>query len=288
PDHEHALIQSAEIASSQGLLADARGHLNVVLERRRSRGDQRGVSQIRIRMGSLDPTDFEARSDAARARADIGDRPGALRDLKEIATELAEKGNSARAIEALRTASELDPDDAEVREQLLAGYVAAGDLSRAREFAATADQFKSLAAALEGQGRTDDALAALREAARLAPEDVDLRTHLARTFAARGDLAGAAEYLTVETAGNDPQLLMTVAEIKLRTGNAVDVDSGMAILDRLLNEESQRREAIAGVGLSVAESAPEAGFRVVDRVADAAVAESDWPSAAAVLQEFVA
>jgi tetratricopeptide (TPR) repeat protein len=288
PDHEHALIQSAEIASSQGLLADARGHLNVVLERRRSRGDQRGVAQIRIRLGSLDPTDFEVRSDAARARAEIGDRAGALRDLKEIATELAEKGDKTGAIEALRTAAELDPDDAEVREQLLAGYVAAGDLSRAREFASTADQFKSLAAAFEGQGLTDDALAALREAARLAPEDVDLRTHLARTFAARGDLAGAAEYLTVETAGNDPQLLMTVAEIKLRAGSAAEVDSGMAILDRLLNEELQRREAIAGVGLSVAESAPEAGFRVVEKVADTAIAESDWPFAAAVVQEFVA
>ena len=88
-------------ASSQGLLADARAYLNTVGERRRARGDQLGVAQIRIRLGALDPADYAARFAAARARLDMNDAPGALRDYKELAAEFAEKGRHAEAIEAL-------------------------------------------------------------------------------------------------------------------------------------------------------------------------------------------
>ena len=56
---------------------------------------------------------------------------------------------------------------------------------------------------------------------------------------------------------------------------------------RLLDEDPSRREQIALLGWSVAEQAPEAGFLVVELAADAAVAQADWPGAAAALQEFV-
>ena len=284
PDHEHALIQGAEIAASQGLLADARSYLHTVAERRRSRGDKRGAAQIRIRLGSLDPADFEARANAARARSEIGDTQGALTDLKEIAAELTSKGREADAIEVLREAALISPDDEEIRERLLAVYIAAGDFARARQCAATVDQFKGLAAALDAKGHPEHALEALREAARLDPEDAELRAHLARTFVERGDMAGAAEYLTIETAGNDPQLLLTVAEIRLRSDR---VDEGLTIVRRLLDEDPARREAIALLGWNLAEHAPEAAYRAVELAADIAVAQGDWPGAAAALQEFV-
>ena len=284
PDHEHALIQGAEIAASQGLLADARSYLHAVAERRRSRGDKRGAAQIRIRLGSLDPADFEARANAARARGEIGDTQGALSDLKEIAAELTSKGREADAIEVLREAALISPDDEEIRERLLAVYIAAGDFARARQCAATVDQFKGLAAALDAKGHPEHALEALREAARLDPEDAELRAHLARTFVERGDMAGAAEYLTIETAGNDPQLLLTVAEIRLRSDR---VDEGLTIVRRLLDEDPARREAIALLGWNLAEHAPEAAFRAVELAADVAVTQGDWPAAAAALQEFV-
>src|SRR5207248_6740074 len=67
PDHEQALLQSAEVAASQGLLVEARQAFNAVAERRRSRRDVRGVAQIRMRLGALDADDHVARVDAARA-----------------------------------------------------------------------------------------------------------------------------------------------------------------------------------------------------------------------------
>ena len=284
PDHEHALLQAADIIGSQGLYADARGYLNTVIQLRRARGDERGVAQARIRIGALDPADFDARLDAARARLQMKDDAGALRDLKEMATELADQERSAEAIDVLREAAEIDAEDPEIRERLLRVYFDAGDYARALQCAATVGQFKTIATRLEELGRPDEALSALREAAKFNPSDADLNAQLARTYVARGDLAGAAEYLTVETAGDDPRLLLIVAEIRLRAG---DTEAGLAIARRLLDEDPERREAIAALGWAVGEHVPDAGFQIVELAADHAISKADWPSAAAVLQEFV-
>jgi len=284
PDHEHALLAAGTIAASQGLLLDARTFLKTLGERRRARGDERGLAEVRIRLGSLDPTDFPARFDGARARIVIQDTTGAVRELKALAEELARKGRQAEAIEALREAAGLSPEDDEIRERLLSVYLATGDYARARECASTVEQFKGIAARLDELGQKDEALTALREAARLDPSDGELNAYMARAFVARGDLASAAEYLTMETAGNDSTLLLTVAQIQLRDGR---LDEAVALVRRLLEEDPSIRDDVAQLGWNVAEHVPEAGFIVVGLAADTAVAQVDWPAAAAVLQEFV-
>lgn len=284
PDHEHTLVQVSEILGSQGRYADARFHLNTLIELRKAKGDVRGALQAKIRLGSLDPEDYEGRLTAANARIEMGDKGGALSDLKEIAGELADKGRQPEAIEVLRDAAKLNPEDDEIREKLLDVYFASGDFAQARECARSVEQFRMLAAALEVAGRADEALETLRQAAVVNPGDTELSAQLARAFIAKGDLATAAQYLTAETAGNDPELLLTVADMQLRGDKFED---GLAIVRRLLEGDASRREQIAQLGWSVAEKAPEAGFLVVELAADAAVAQVDWPGAAAVLQEFV-
>ena len=284
PDHEHTLVQVSDILGGQGRYADARFHLNTLIELRKAKGDTRGALQAKIRLGSLDPEDYEGRLTAASARIEMGDKGGALNDLKEIAGELADKGRQPEAIEVLREAAKLNPDDEEIREKLLDVYFAAGDFSHARECATTVEQFRMLAAALDAAGNSDEALETLRQAGGLNPGDTELSAQLARAFIAKGDLTTAAEYLTAETAGDDPALLLTVADIQLRGDK---FEEGVAIVRRLLEEDASRREQIAMLGWSVAEKAPEAGFLVVELAADSAVAQVDWPGAAAVLQEFV-
>jgi tetratricopeptide (TPR) repeat protein len=284
PDHEHSLWELSDILGSQGLYADARTHLNSLIGLRQNRGDARGALQARVRLGSLDPADFDSRLVAANARIEMGDVGGAMRDLKEIATQLAEKARQPEAIEVLRKAAGLNPQDEEIREQLLDVYFASGDFARARECATTIDQFRLIAAALEGQEQHDEALETLRQAATHHPDDAELSAELARLFIGRGDLASAAQFLTIEAAGSDPKMLLTVADIRLR-GNRVE--EGMDIIRRLLDEDVSRREQIAQLGWSMAEQHPEPGFRIVELAADTAVAQSDWPGAAAVLQEFV-
>lgn len=284
PDHEHALLQAAEIAASQGLYADARAYMTVVADKRNAAGDRRGVAQMKIRIGNLDPADYGARINAAKARIDINDAAGAVRDLKEIAAELTEKDRQPEALEALREAARLVPDDEGIRGQLFDVYLSSKEYDRAGECAVTAAQFKSLAAALEADHRADAALAMLRSAARLDPADAELRLNLARTFVGRGDLSAAAEYLTEETAGDDAQLLLIVAEMRLRAG---ETEQGIAIANRVLAADPGRRDAVAIVGWNVAEKAPDAGYAVVLLAAELSAAAGDWGAAAAALQEFV-
>jgi len=284
PDHEHALMQAADIVGGQGLYADARAYLNTVIDLRKARGDARGVASVRIRIGGLDTEDFAARLDAARARLEIRDTRGALSDFKDIASELSDKGRPGEAVEALREAAAIEPDDPDIRERLLGIYLQSADFARALECAGTAAQFKLVASKLEEAGRGDDALNALRQAAALDPADSALRADLARTFVGRGDMAAAAEYLTVETAGDNPSLLMTVAEIRLRAGQ---IDEGLEIARKLLADDPEKRQELATLAWAVGEQAPEAGFRLVEITADAAVGQADWASAAAVLHEFV-
>jgi tetratricopeptide (TPR) repeat protein len=284
PDHEHTLVQVSEILGSQGRYADARSHLNALIELRKGKGDTRGVLQARVRLGSLDPEDYESRLTAAQARIEMGDKAGALSDLKDIAGELADKGRQPEAVDVLHEAAKLNPDDEEIRERLLDVYFAAGDLTRARECATTVEQFRMLAAAFEAEGKPGEALDTLRRAAEANPGDADLTAQLARAYLATGDLESAERYLTTESAGDDPELLLTVADIRLRGDK---VEDGVAIVRRLLEIDPLGRERIAQLGWGVAEKAPEAGFRVVELAADAAMSLADWPGAAAVLQEFV-
>jgi tetratricopeptide (TPR) repeat protein len=287
PDHERALLQVAEILANQKLYADARTHLNTLIELRKGRGDTRGALHAKVRLGSLDPEDYDARLEAARARVEMGDKAGALRDLKEIAAELAaDKGRQAQAIDVLREAATLNPDDDEVKEQLFDIYLAGSELPRAREHARTVDQFRSVAAAFEAQGNTEEALETLRSAVALNDGDTGLKAELARAFVAKGDLETAAQYLTVETAGDDPDLLLTVADMRLR-GDAESVDEGLSIARRLIEQDRTRRDRVAQLGWTIAEHAPEAGFKAIELATDTAVGENDWGAAAAALQEFV-
>ncbi len=251
PDDEHAWMQAGEMAARQGVLVDARAYLNTVAERRLARGDRQGAAQIRVRLASLDPSDFDARRAAARARVAMGDLPGAIRDFKAIAADLSDQGRQADTVAALREAAELDPDDQGVREPLFSLSLAAGDLDAAEKWAATPDHLQKL-----GQAYVD-----------------------------RGDIASASRFLTAETAAHDPVLLLKVAEAKLLAGAR---DDGLSIFRRLLNHQPARSHEIALIGCDIARSAPDAGFAVVEIAAETSVIEGDWPSAAAVLQEFLA
>ena len=55
PDHEHTLSQLAEITIHQELLADAKSYLRQLAERRRLRGDERGVEECAARLRALEP-----------------------------------------------------------------------------------------------------------------------------------------------------------------------------------------------------------------------------------------
>ena len=134
PDDESAQMKLAELSAKQGLLLDAKSYWNTVAARRRARGDNKGAAEIVIRLGEIDPADFDARFAAARTLAETGDTRKAAGKFRDLYTDLTEKDRTGEALAALRQAVTLDPSDKEGRVTLARALIAAGDFQGARQF----------------------------------------------------------------------------------------------------------------------------------------------------------
>lgn len=225
PDDEAALLQLAEVSARLGLLADAKSQLGTVIKKRQGRGDLKGANELVVRLGALDPADFDARLTAARILAETGKGADAAARFRQIADELREKG------------------------------------------------------------REEEATSALREAVKLNPEDVEGRSLLARDRLSKNDVDGAREFLNADTAGDDPELLVALAEIELRGERD---DNARGILKRMLDKDRSSSDAIVNLGWSFVQPRPMAAFMCIELVVDAKAAEGDYATAAAMLQEYVA
>ena len=134
PEVEVWQLNLAELSQKQGLLADAKAHLNAIAARRRSRGDKAGAAELVVRLGSIDPSDFDARAAAARTLVEMGDEEGAAARFRGLYDDLLEKGRDREALDALREAVRLNPYDQDGRVILAKSAVAAGDVEGARAY----------------------------------------------------------------------------------------------------------------------------------------------------------
>ena len=140
PQDDHALLQAGELASQQGLLADARTFLRAAADARRTRGDEHGALEVVARLGTLDKSDVDARAAGARARVELGDLAGAVRELIDLAVWLVEAERDSDALEPLKEVVRLEPGHAEASAQLArilsaqGNLAAAADVPRAREY----------------------------------------------------------------------------------------------------------------------------------------------------------
>ena len=283
PTDEYALMQSADLATKQGTLADAKKLLQTVAELRTKRGDKKGAAEISVRLGMLDPEDLDARLRAANAAADMGDKATALREFRDVAARLEKKDQPGEALAVWQAAFDLDQSDEDARAKLLAAYLAAGAPDKARSVARGAGELKQIAQAYEKAGQADAVLEVLGEVAGLDPSDIEVRAGLALAYVSRGDMARARTYLSAETAGDNAALWLTLAEIELLGGRN---DEGRAAVRKALTLDREQAQNAVAVGCRLAESNAEAGYQFIDAVADAALAEGDYAAAAVGLHEF--
>jgi tetratricopeptide (TPR) repeat protein len=175
-DHEHTLFRLSEIAAQQGLLADAKLYLRQLIQQRQNRGDERGVAECVVRLGTIDEDDADAKMAAARAARTIGDIDGAIRLFQEAATAWQKQNREGEAADALIGAAELRPDDEGLRATVARTLVAAGQLDRAQPFLTTSamgdDPDLLLAVARRDllDGRAAQAHAAQMRAVAMAPD----------------------------------------------------------------------------------------------------------------------
>ena len=270
PDHEHILMQLANIGERQGKFVDAKQFLKQVARQRADRGEYRAAAECILRLGSLPEADVESRIAAAHAAQELGDGFRAVELLKEAAQALEKEKKRNEALQLLAQAAEIDPFDAELRIRLAREFLAAGLPKQARvylSFETAGDDVELLLAlaTLEfTDGREEDARNAMGRVLALAPDrEPDIVT-LADDLAAKGrvdsafacidaitdaallngDAARAAEALRafVEQTPHEPAVFKLV-EIALDLVRADPASDAHADLLRLALERSGRTDA---------------------------------------------
>jgi tetratricopeptide (TPR) repeat protein len=215
--------------------------------------------------------------------AEIGERQGKFVDakhfLKLVARQRQARGEDRAAAECILRLGSLPEADIESRLAAVAAAQQLGDAFRAVEL------LKEAAQLLEKQKKRNEALQMLADAAEIEPFDAELRVRLAREFLAIGQPKRARAYLSFETAGDDPELLLALATVEFAEGKEEDARVAMA---RVLALAPDREPDIARLADSLLdESRVESAFACVDAMTDAALLQGDVPRAAVALQAFV-
>lgn len=260
-DDEHATLQGAEVAAAQGLLADARRALKVIVERRLASGDYSGASALAARLAALDPADPASRirnaqespvvhEDRAIQRAEdtqaVESEPVVPRPTVPAAAPAPEQPIAAHASHRVPHI-EVDlsvvldrihePQGAEPAAAAAAVPAAAPDLddvfaqmrdeARRRLAIHAAEQDYRRGLDLFRAGQVEESIAAL-ESASLTPRfRFEAASLLGRIFVNRGDLAKAISWLdrAVEAPASSPGAMHTVlyelADALESTGDAV-------------------------------------------------------------------
>ncbi len=284
-DDEYALLRLADIATRQGVFVDAKTYYRTIADRRLKKGDEFGHAQIIVKLGEVDPNDSELKIQAARAAHGINDPQRACALLIEAADALEKQKRVADALAALTEALALDPENVELRTRLLNGFIGQKRIADARKVARTSEELVAIAELLERGGRQPEALEVLSDAVQLDPDNVGLKARLLKESVASGNVDRVRMFLSPEAAGDDPELLMTLARAELESGR---IEEGKAALNRVLALQPERREGLVFVASELADKGNvAAAYACVELVADAALLEEDWGGAASALHEFV-
>jgi tetratricopeptide (TPR) repeat protein len=282
PDDEHAMFQSGELAAKTGKLHEAKQFFEQVMQRRQKKGDKRGVTEIAIRLGTVDPDDLQARMKAAKLAVDSGDTTTALKEYKDVAARLEKVEKFDQALVPLKAAFDLDNADDKLRTRLFNAYLGS-DPTAARALARGPADLKQVADALEKSGNHGAALEVLGEISVADPANLEIKANLAKAHIARGEFDKAKAFLSPETAGTNPTMWMMLAEMELLAGR---IGEGKAAVREAIKLDKAQTQAAVVLGCKLAEKNQDTGYQAVDAVVESAMAENDFAAAAVALQEF--
>jgi tetratricopeptide (TPR) repeat protein len=214
--------------------------------------------------------------------AEVSALQGLMADAKAQFTTVAARrrarGDRRGEAEIVVRLGEIDPADLDARRKAAR---ALEDLGRIDEAAV---RHKALHDDLTEKGRSPEALEALREFSRLRPSDPEARGAIARAALEAGDVEGARTFLGGDASGDDPALLLALAEANIRSGN---VAAAIELLPRLVATGGDARDKLVELGWAVLPQDPVAAFGCIDAAVDAAVGVSEFEKATALLERFL-
>jgi tetratricopeptide (TPR) repeat protein len=216
------------------------------------------------------------------ALAEIAERQKKFVDaklfLRQVAKQRQARGDQRAAAEALLRLGSLDGSDVETKLAASQAAQQLGDAFRAVEL------LKEAAQILEKDKKRGEAFQLLAEAAELDPFDSELRARLAREFVSAGQPSRARAYLSYDTAGDDPDLLLALATVEFAEGKEDDARIAMG---RLLALAPAREPDIVKLADELMEKGRvDSAYACIDAITDAALLQGETVSAAAVLRAF--
>jgi tetratricopeptide (TPR) repeat protein len=279
PDEESVLLHLGEISATQGLLADAKAHFLAVAAKRRARGDRAAADEIIVRLGSLDPNDFDARVLAAQTLAQNGDAIAAAMQYRAMHADLLEKGRAEDAMVALREAVRLNHEDLEGRAQLARAAIAAGDLDAAKPYldrTIAGEDPALLMALMEIEIRAGEMGNAREILAHLLRTDVSLRSRIVELAWALAPTSPEGAFVCIDTA----------VEAELSAGNYVDA---AAILQEFVTRVSGQIGALLKlVEISVDGGLEATMYETQAHLADAYLERGQAAEARVIAEDLVA
>jgi tetratricopeptide (TPR) repeat protein len=260
PEEESVQLHLAEISARQGLLADAKAYFVAVAAKRKARGDRAGAEEIVIRLGTLDPSDYDARALAAQTLERKGDAAAAAAMYRSMHADLIEKKRPEEAIAALREAVRLNHADIEGRAELARAAVVQGDFESAKLYldrAIAADDPELLMALLESELRAGNLEHARDIVAQVLRIDAGLRGRIVELAWTLGSVSPPAAFVCIDTAVN----------AELAAGNYMDA---AAILQEFVTRVSGQIEAL----LKLVEISVDGGLEAIMYEAQAHLADA--------------
>ena len=285
PDDEQALVRTADLASQQGLFADARDVLQTLFRRRVKAGDRSAAASIAGRLAVLDPSDVVGRMDAARMLAEIGDAPGAADHLRQAGETLGDQGREADALRAWREAMRLDPANALAQRRVTEGLVRQGDLDEALASAQSVAERRVVAQAMLKAGRDEDGMSVLEQVLDAEPDHVDTRLQLARILMSRQQYHRARDLLKPGLQSGDARVDLALAETDLRSGM---LPGAVASLRYVLENDPASVDHVAALGASLTADEPDVAFVAIDCALDHLVGRGEFDRALKIVERFVA
>ena len=285
PDDEQALLHAADLASQQGLFADARHVLHTLFKRRVTAGDRAGAASIAGRLAVLDPTDVVGRLDAARMLAEIGDASGSADHQRLAGDTLAEQGREADALRAWRESMRLNPANTLAQDRVTNALVRRGDLEGALASAHSAAERRVVATAMLKAGRDEAGLTLLAQVLDAEPDHVDTRLQLARMLMSRQQYPQARDLLELGLQSGDARVDLALAETNLRSGMS---PAAAAVLRRLLEKDPASVDHVAALGASLTGEQPDVAFVAVECALDHLVGRDEFDRALKIVERFVA
>jgi tetratricopeptide (TPR) repeat protein len=279
PDDETVQLNLGEISAKQGLLADAKAYFMAVANRRRARGDRAAADEMIVRLGALDPADFEARNLAARTLAQNGDAIAAAMQYRAMHSDLLEKGRQPEALAALREAVRYNHDDLEGRAALARAAVAEGDLDGAKVYLdreIAGEDPVLLMALMEIELRSGAMDSAREILSQLLHSDEALRTKIVELAWTLAPAAPEAAFVCIDTA----------VDAELAAGNFMDA---AAILQEFVTRVSGQIAALLKLVEICVDGGLEATmYEAQAMLADAYLASGQGAEARVIAEDLVA